>query len=127
MGLKCVATMEEWTEKRQALLVEEKKLSKQIDVLRNAQRALPMVKVEKSYTFKNTEGADCKLQDLFRNGNTHLFVYHMMYQEDWSKPCSICQGWVDSFYSNVLHLENSDVSVAVIAKASHAKVQTQLK
>ena len=47
---------EEWLEARRALLAKEKSVLKQQDALAADRRAMPWVKVEKSYMFDGPDG-----------------------------------------------------------------------
>ena len=117
---KRVVSMEEFNAARQSLLHEEKLLSKEHDRVRKLQKEAPMLAIEKSYVF-DTAGGEKSLIDLFGEKN-HLFIYHMMYETAWERPCGICSGWVDSFYSNIRHFEGAGVAVAVVAKADWEKL-----
>ena len=55
---------EEWLEARRALLAKEKSVLKQQDALAADRRAMPWVKVEKSYMFDGPDGKET-LADLF--------------------------------------------------------------
>ena len=47
-----VVSQDEWLEARRALLVKEKELTRARDALRAERQALPMVKINKTYTFE---------------------------------------------------------------------------
>ena len=46
----------EWQSQRKSLLEQEKELTRQLDRVNAARRRLPMVKLEKTYTFDSPEG-----------------------------------------------------------------------
>jgi predicted dithiol-disulfide oxidoreductase (DUF899 family) len=64
MSLPEVASHDEWRAARIALLAEEKAMTKARDALSTKRRMLPMVRVEKDYTFEGPAGP-ASLLDLF--------------------------------------------------------------
>jgi len=64
MSLPDIVSRDEWLAAREALLVEEKKLTRQRDALNAERRRMPMVKVEKDYVFEGPDGKR-SLLDLF--------------------------------------------------------------
>ncbi|RYG32812.1 DUF899 domain-containing protein, partial [bacterium] len=71
-----VTTEETWRAARLELLAQEKDLTKHSDRVNAARRRLPMVKIEKDYTFEGPNGEE-SLLDLFQ-GKRQLIVYHFM-------------------------------------------------
>ena len=59
-----IVTKSEWIEARRALLAKEKQLTRLRDRLADEQRALPWVKIEKSYVFDGPQG-EVTLAELF--------------------------------------------------------------
>jgi predicted dithiol-disulfide oxidoreductase (DUF899 family) len=57
-------TQEEWQTEREALLKEEKELTRHSDELARKRRELPWVPVEKEYSFETAEGTK-SLAELF--------------------------------------------------------------
>ena len=51
-----IVSRDEWLAARETLLVHEKELTKHQDKISAERRRLPMVKVEKTYTFNGSEG-----------------------------------------------------------------------
>ena len=82
----------EWRAARdQALLVEEKKLTRARDALAARRRSLPMTRVETNYTFDDPNGK-VSLLDLFE-GRPQLLLYHFMFApgvDGW--PSAGCPG-----------------------------------
>jgi predicted dithiol-disulfide oxidoreductase (DUF899 family) len=72
-----IATQEEWQAERDALLAEEKELTRRNDELARKRRELPWVPVEKDYRFE-TEHGTRSLAELF-DGRSQLLVYHFMF------------------------------------------------
>jgi predicted dithiol-disulfide oxidoreductase (DUF899 family) len=85
---------DEWLTARKTLLEHEKELTKQRDRINAERRRLPMVKLEKEYTFERSNGS-AKLIDLFE-GRTQLIIYHFMFAPEWEKGCGGCTGFVNS-------------------------------
>ena len=87
MSLPDVVSRDEWLAAREALLVEEKKLTRQRDALNAERRRMPMVKVEKDYVFTGPEGA-ASLLDLFER--LQLILGHFMFDPSWDDGCPSC-------------------------------------
>ena len=60
-----IVSRQQWIEARKALMAHEKELTRQRDRLSEERRALPWVKVEKSYVFEGPAG-EVTLADLFK-------------------------------------------------------------
>ena len=115
-----IATNDEWLAARKALLQQEKELTKQQDRLSAARRRLPMVKVEKEYTFDGPEGK-VSLKDLF-NGRRQLIVYHFMFDPAWDNGCMGCTGYVDAL-GDLSQLAERDTSFVLVSRAPLAKLE----
>jgi predicted dithiol-disulfide oxidoreductase (DUF899 family) len=111
-----VVDREQWIAERQKLLIEEKAFTRQRDALAERRRALPWVRLEKTYDFDSPEGR-VSLADLFR-GRSQLFVQHVMQGPNQPLQCVGCALGVDHLEGILPHLENHDVSVAAIARAT---------
>lgn len=109
-----IVSREEWAEARKALLAKEKELTRQRDALNAARRRLPMVKVEKDYTFEGPDGA-ARLVDLF-DGRRQLIVYHFMFDPSWDEGCRSCSFLVDSI-GPLAHLHARDTSLVLVSRA----------
>ncbi|OAQ97123.1 hypothetical protein LLEC1_03222 [Akanthomyces lecanii] len=85
-----IVSQREWIEASKALLEKEKELMRAADALSAARRELPMVRVDKDYTFSSAGGATVRsLADLF-DGMDQLIVYHFMFGPDEERGCSGC-------------------------------------
>jgi predicted dithiol-disulfide oxidoreductase (DUF899 family) len=115
-----VVTAGEWSTQRQALLEQEKELTRQLDRVNAARRRLPMVKVEKKYTFEGRNGK-VTLLDLFE-GRRQLIVYHFMFDPAWEKGCPGCTGLVDAL-GDLSMLAQRDTSYTLISRAPLAKLE----
>ena len=80
-----IATQDEWQAERDALLREEKELTRRNDEVARKRRELPWVPVEKDYRFETADGTK-SLADLF-DGRSQLLVYHFMFGSDWTAGC----------------------------------------
>lgn len=115
-------TREEWLAARLDLLAEEKAFTSQRDALSARRRALPRVRLEKDYSFEDTNGP-VTLAGLF-DGQSQLIVYHFMFGPDWEEGCPSCSFWADNYDGIATHLAHRDTSLVTIARAPIAKLQT---
>lgn len=115
-----IATSAEWLEARKTLLQHEKELTKQQDRLSAERRRLPMVKIDKEYTFDGPEGKR-SLLDLF-DGRRQLIVYHFMFDPTWDKGCDGCTGYVNAL-GDLSNLSELDTSFVIISRAPLAKLE----
>jgi len=83
-----IVSREEWTAARKVHLMKEKELTRLRDKLSAERRALPWVKIDKTYVF-NTPNGKRTLADLFE-GRSQLIVQHFMFGPDWNAGCSGC-------------------------------------
>jgi len=111
-----VVTRERWIAERQELLAEEKEFTRRRDALAEKRQALPWVRVDKRYEFDSVDGR-VTLADLFR-GRSQLFVQHVMQGPGKSKQCVGCALAIDGLEGLLPHLENHDVSVVAVARAT---------
>jgi len=111
----------EWLEAREALLAKEKELTRFRDRLAEERRALPWVKVEKQYIFDARQGR-LTLADLF-DGCSQLFVKHFMMGPGQISQCVGCSLEVDHIEGALVHLQNHDVSYAVVARAPIGEIE----
>ncbi len=116
-----VISREEWLDARTALLAKEKELTRLRDRLAAERRALPWVKVEKPYVFDAPQGT-VTLADLF-DGRSQLFVKHFMMGPGQVGQCVGCSLEVDHIEGALVHLQNHDVSYAVVARAPIGEIE----
>src|SRR6516162_11335333 len=110
-----VVSNEQWLRQRKTLLDREKAFTKLRDELSAERRALPWVKVEKTYVFDSDQGKR-SLTDLFA-GKSQLIVYHFMFHPDWDAGCKSCSFWADTYNPTVVHLNHRDVNLVAISRA----------
>ncbi len=114
------ATYEAWLIARQELLVREKEATRARDALSAARRRLPMVAVEKDYTFTGPAGT-VGFPALF-DGRRQLIVYHFMFDPRWDDGCPACTGYVDSL-GDLSKLRERDTTFALVARPPFAKLE----
>jgi len=115
-----IATRDEWLAARKTLLGHEKELTKHYDRVSAERRRLPMVKLEKIYTFDGPEGKRTLL-DLF-DGHRQLIVYHFMFDPAWENGCDGCTGFVDEL-ADLSMLPARDTQFVLISRAPLEKLQ----
>lgn len=116
-----IVSRQQWIEARKALLAKERELTRRRDQLSAERRALPWVKVEKDYVFDGPAGK-VTLDDLF-DGRSQLFIKHFMMGPGQVGQCVGCSFEVDSVEGALVHLENHDLSYAVVARAPIAEIE----
>jgi predicted dithiol-disulfide oxidoreductase (DUF899 family) len=122
MALPRITSREEWLAARKELLAKEKELTRQRDVLNTERRNLPMVEVEKAYTFDGPNGR-VRLIDLFE-GRSQLIIYHFMFDPEWEDGCPSCTAGTDELSPGFLdHLHTRDTSYAMVSRAPLAKLE----
>ena len=121
MSLPNVVSQEEWLAARKELLAEEKAMTKARDQLCTKRRELPMVQVDKAYTFDGRDG-QVGLLDLF-DGQRQLIVQHFMFDPSWDKGCQSCSAACDELSDGLLrHLRARDTNFVVVSRAPLDKV-----
>lgn len=113
-----VVSHDEWLTARKALLVKEKELTRQRDEVNTARRELPMVQIDKPYTFVGPDG-EVGLVDLF-DGRSQLLIYHFMWLWDEDQGCPSCSFIVDNI-GHQSHLHARDTSLAIVCRAPFDK------
>jgi predicted dithiol-disulfide oxidoreductase (DUF899 family) len=116
-----VVSREEWLTARRALLAKEKEATRLRDALSAQRRALPMVRVEKAYTFEGP-GGPVTLRDLF-GPHRQLVVYHFMFAPAWEEGCKSCSYVMDNVEGALMHLAAADTAFAAVARAPLAKIE----
>src|SRR5687767_1070023 len=96
-----VVSEDEWEAARRGLLVKEKELTRALDALAAERRRLPMVRVDKAYTFDGPKGK-VRLLDLFE-GRRQLILYHFMFGPTREAGCPGCSMFVDQL-GHLAHL-----------------------
>ena len=115
-----VGTQDEWRAERDALLADEKELTRRGDELARKRRELPWVPVEKEYVFE-TEHGSRSLAELF-DGRSQLLVYHFMFGPDYAAGCPVCSSIADTLAPQVVHLKARDTTLLLASRAPLAKL-----
>ena len=110
-----IGTQEEWQAERDALLQEEKELTRRSDELARKRRELPWVPVEKDYRFETEQGSK-SLADLF-GGRSQLLVYHFMFGPPYTAGCPVCSSITDTLAPQVPHLAARDTTLLLASRA----------
>src|SRR5207245_2543324 len=110
-----VATQEEWQAERDALLAEEKELTRRGDALAEQRRALPWVAVDEAYSFQTEHGAR-SLAELF-DGRSQLMIYHFMFGPPYETGCPVCSSIADTLAPQVPHLAARDTTLMLVSRA----------
>src|SRR5215218_8304001 len=116
-----IATQEEWQSARDALLAEEKELTRRSDDLARKRRELPWVAVEKGYRFETADGTK-SLPDLF-DGSSQLLIYHFMFGPNYDAGCPVCSSIADNLNPNAAHLAARDVKLMLVSRAPLEKLR----
>jgi len=110
-----------WLKARVELLHQEKEVTRLKDELSRKRRALPWVRIDKTYTFDAPDGPRT-LADLF-DGRSQLLVYHFMMGPDWTEGCPTCSFWADNFDGVGVHLADRDTTFVAISRAPMPAIQ----
>lgn len=115
-----IVTHEEWVAARKKLLEKEKEFTKLHDQLNAERRHLPMVKIDKEYTFDGP-GGKANLTDLFQ-GRSQLIMYHFMFGPAWEEGCVGCSMLVDGI-GHPAHLHARNTSLVLVSRAPWEKIE----
>ena len=116
-----VVSMDRWVSERKALLAHEKELTHLRDQIARERRALPWVRIDKSYGFDAPEGQRT-LGELFE-GRRQLIVQHFMFGPGWEQGCPSCSYMADHSDGMNVHLAHRDVTLVAISRAPLAEIE----
>ena len=116
-----IVTRDEWVAARKELLIKEKAATRAHDALSAERRRLPMVKVDKTYTFDTPTGRR-SLAELF-DGRSQLMIYHFMMGPDWAEGCASCSFLADGIDGTIAHLAHRDVTLMAISRAPLTNIE----
>ena len=122
MALPDVVTREQWLAARTELLAAEKEATRSRDALNTRRRQLPMVRIEKDYTFDGEPGT-VPLAALFGDSR-QLIIQHVMFGPSWDAACPGCTASVDELSDGMLrHLRSRETEFVLVSRAPLAKLQ----
>lgn len=90
---------EAYTKARKSLLAEEIDLRRKMTRLAEQRRALPPGPLMQDYRFKDANGAEMGLAELFGEHDT-LVSYFWMYGPERERPCPMCTNWLGAVNGN---------------------------
>jgi predicted dithiol-disulfide oxidoreductase (DUF899 family) len=124
MNLPPIVSAEEWTAAREAPLTQEKEATKARDALAAERRRMPMMAVDKEYTFERPEGS-ASLLDLF-DGRRQLIVYRFFFEPGVEgrpdRGCGGCSMYADQI-SHLAHLNARDTTMVVVSHAPQENIE----
>ncbi|WP_067812411.1 DUF899 domain-containing protein [Actinomadura kijaniata] len=123
-----VVSREEWLAARKELLEKEKELTRARDRVNAERRRLPMVRIDRPYTFEGPEGK-VGLLDLFE-GRPQLVMHHLMWINDLDAGgnelprdtgCSSCSSAADGI-GNLRQLHARNTTLVAVTRAPYEKI-----
>jgi predicted dithiol-disulfide oxidoreductase (DUF899 family) len=112
---------DEWLAARTALLAKEKAHMRAGDALAAERRALPWLRITKSYVFDTARGRR-SLADLFDSCN-QLIVHHLMFAPEWEAACPGCSFQAEHIDGPARHLKHHNVKIVAVSRAPLAKIR----
>lgn len=110
----------EYEAARRALLQEEIEFRRHMTRLAEQRRALPPGPViHKDYRFKDGQGFDANLRDLFGDKTT-LVTYFWMYGPQRERPCPMCTNWLGAVNGNAADIKQR-VALKILGRSSVAR------
>jgi predicted dithiol-disulfide oxidoreductase (DUF899 family) len=123
-----VVSPTEWQAAHESLLAKEKEATRARDELAAKRRRLPMVRIDKDYTFTGPDGP-ASLLDLF-DGRSQLILYHFMFApgvDGWPEAgCPGCSMFVDQV-GHLAHLHARDTSLVLVSLAPLERIEAYRK
>jgi predicted dithiol-disulfide oxidoreductase (DUF899 family) len=116
-----IVTKDEWLAERTALLAHEKELTRLRDQISRERRALPWLRIDKTYVFDTSEG-NRTLAELF-DGRRQLLVQHFMFAPGWTQGCPSCSFMADHVDGMTIHLAHRDVTFVAVSRAPLADIE----
>jgi predicted dithiol-disulfide oxidoreductase (DUF899 family) len=124
IALPKVVDQAQWQKARDALLVKEKAATRARDGLAAERRRLPMMRIDKEYTFVGP-GGNLSLLDLFE-GRRQLMLYHFMFAPNvkgWPDAGCVGCSMVTDQFGRIEHLHARDTSFCLVSRAPLANIQ----
>ena len=103
-------------------LAAKAELTSRRDALNAERRQLPMVRVEKEYTYDGPDGP-VTLAELFGD-RMQLITWHIMFGPDWDAACPSCTNFMNELSPAALaRLRDCQTAFALISRAPLAKIE----
>lgn len=124
-----MVSRDEWIAARKELLAKEKELTRARDRVNADRRRLPMVRIDKPYTFEGPDG-EVGLLDLFE-GRPQLVIHHFMWLFDIGADgnehprddtCSSCSSAADCIPQRLTQLHIRNTTLAAVSRAPYGKI-----
>jgi predicted dithiol-disulfide oxidoreductase (DUF899 family) len=124
-----VVSREEWLAARKELLAKEKELTRARDRVNADRRRLPMVRIDRPYTFEGPDGA-VGLLALF-DGRPQLVMHHFMWdfevgEDGTERPrdygCSSCSSAADGIPQRLRQLHVRNTTLVAVTRAPYGKL-----
>jgi predicted dithiol-disulfide oxidoreductase (DUF899 family) len=109
----------EYRKARERLLAEEIELRRHIQRVAAQRRALPPGGEAKDYRFRDEDGNELRLVDLFGDHDT-LVTYFWMYGPERERPCPMCTSFVGSLDAPAPDIEQR-VALAIVGRSPVAR------
>lgn len=106
---------ESYTKARKSLLAEEIDLRRRITRVAEQRRQLPPGPLMKDYRFKDANGTELRLADLFGDHDT-LVSYFWMYGPERERPCPMCTNWLGAVNGNANDIKQR-VALKIIGRS----------
>ena len=116
-----VVSQQEWVKQRLKLMEKEKRHTRAGDELAAEVRALPWVKVEKSYLVTSPQG-EVTLTDLFKD-HRQLLIKHFMMEPKQEWQCEGCSLAMDHINGLLPHFEHHDLSYVAVSRAPIEEIE----
>ena len=117
-----------WQAAHEALLAKEKRATRERDALAAERRQLPLMRIDKPYTFQGPHG-EAGLLDMF-DGRDQLILYHFMFApgvEGWPDAgCSGCSFVADNV-CHLSHLHARNTSLVLVSLAPLPQIEAYRK
>ena len=116
-----VVSGDEWVAQRKKLLAHEKELTRLSDQIARERRALPWVRIDKTYKFDTPMGGRT-LADLF-DGRRQLLMQHVMLAPGWEHARKNCTYIADHSDGAIVHLAQRDVTFVAVSRAKLSEIE----
>jgi len=115
-----IVTEAEWRSALEHQAIRERDALGALAAVNAQRRRLPMVKMDKSYTFRSASGESLTLRDLFGKSR-QLIMYHFMFGPDWDVGCKYCSLVVDAM-THPEHFQERDAALVLVSRAPAHKL-----